>query len=88
MLKSKMTRYCRFIGFLNYLRDGIILLERLTGQGGQAFLGERDGVGRGRIVGCGSGGFAVRLDGFVFLAKLLVRLAEQALDKGIVLIGF
>src|SRR5205085_6249803 len=53
----------------------------------KALLGEGDGVGGGRIVGNGGSRLAIRLDGFIFLVEFLVRLAEQALNERIVLIG-
>lgn len=62
--------------------------RRLTRQGGEAFLGVRDGVGGRRIVGRSRCGFVIRLEGFVLLAEFLVRLPEQTLDEGVVLIGF
>src|SRR5205807_2723724 len=82
-------RSCRAApGILETLPRSFKLMRgRLSGHGGEAFLGQGDGVSGSRIVANSRGRFAIGLDGFVFLAEFLVGLAKQALDEGIVLIG-
>src|SRR6185437_8901521 len=60
----------------------------LASEGFQSLFCERDGAGGGRIVGGGCRSLAVEFEGFILVAEFFAGLGHEALNKGIVLIGF